>query len=360
MQNDGLGKRSGGGLDRGHIYDCIIAPANLFAAWRGFSAGKTSKADVLFFAKDLEQNVFDLHSELRRGAYRHGSYESFFVCDPKRRHIHKAAVRDRLLHHAAVRVLTPIFDPAFIFDSYSSRRDKGTHKAIVRFREFAWKLSRNNTRAVWILKCDIRKFFDSVDHAILLALIKKKISDKRATALLGNIISSFNCARGVGLPLGNLTSQLFANIYLDWLDQFMKRERRVKYYLRYADDFIILSYDRDELLAIIPIINCFLREELKLELHKQKTGLDPWHRGTDFLGFVHFPHYSVLRTKTKKRMFRKLERSHIKLKHEELSEEKFSEIRQSYLGLLKHGRCSSLAKRITRLDGGNDDRSVAR
>ena len=275
-------------------------------------------------ADEIENQIFALFQKLDAGDYHHGSYHSFTLYDPKKRQIHKAPAIDRLLHHAVHRVLVPIFDPAFIFDSYSSRCGKGLHKALERFEQIAWRLSRNNTRVVWVLKCDIKKFFDSIDHNILLQLLSKKIIDQKALTLMTKIICSFQQISGKGLPLGNLTSQLFANIYLDQLDQFLKRQWRVKNYLRYADDFIILSSDRDFLRQILGEIRVFLEQRLLLKLHHRKVSIKSWHQGIDFLGYVLFPHHRILRTKTKKRMFQRLKQNY-----------SFQSV-QSYRGLLKH------------------------
>ena len=304
------------------------------------------KTDVLDFAKNFEENLFNLRNDILSGRYRHGKYKSFFVCDPKRRHIHKASARDRVLHHAAHRVLYPIFDKYFIFDSYSSRKDKGTHKAIERFGNFARKLSQNNTKTVWILKCDIRKFFDSVDHRILLSIIKNKINDFKTINIIENIIFSFKNERGKGIPLGNLTSQLFSNIYLNELDHFIKRKLRVKYYVRYADDFIILSGDRPYLDNLLGGINKFLNEKLDLQLHLQKIIIKKYHQGVDFLGYVIFPHHNILRTRTKNRMINNILKKLDNLEKRLTSETHFNQSAQSYLGILKNCRGYGIRKKI--------------
>ena len=301
---------------------------------------------MLFFKKDFEENILQLLEYLASEKYSHGEYESFFVHDPKRRHIHKAQVADRVIHHAIHRILEPIFDKTFIFDSYSSRKNKGTHKAMARLNDFAWKLSENNTKTVWILKCDIRKFFDSVDQEILFNILGRKITDERTLRLLGKIISSYNPETKRGIPLGNLTSQLFSNIYLNLLDQFVKRDLRVKHYIRYADDFVFLSRDKKQLEEIIPIIRKFLKETLALEMHEDKLSLSKFHKGLDYLGFVHFPHFSVVRTKTKRRMFKKLNRKFKDLKSEKISSESFNQTKQSYLGILSHSQNKGLIKII--------------
>lgn len=236
----------------------------MFSAWEGFKKGKENKKDVLEFTLSLEDNIFTLYRELRESGYCHANYTSFYICDPKLRHIHKAEVKDRIVHHAIMRVIESVFDRTFIFDSYSSRKNKGTHGAIKRFKKLAWKLSCNNTKPIWVLKCDIKKFFDFVDHNILLAFVKKKIKCGKTIKLIEHIIRSFGNEKDKGIPLGNLTSQLFSNIYLNEMDQFVKQKLRVKYYIRYADDFVILSKDKSYLQNILVHINEFLSKELKL------------------------------------------------------------------------------------------------
>lgn len=191
-------------------------------------------------------NIFSLHGDLTNHIYNHGGYQAFKINDPKPRDIHKASVRDRLLHHAIYRILYFFFDKTFIADSYSCRLNKGTHKAINRFLRYSYRVSKNNTKTCWVLKCDIRKFFANIDHKILIEILKEYISDEDSVKLLENIIESFSSAKekNIGLPLGNLTSQLFVNIYMNKFDQFVKHKLKVKYYIRYADDFVILSNNK--------------------------------------------------------------------------------------------------------------------
>lgn len=162
------------------IFSKIISPQNLFAAWTEFRRGKRSRSDVQTFERHLEDNVFALHDELRGGEYRHDPYHRFHIFDPKHRIIHKATVRDRLVHHAVYRVLYPVFDRSFIFDSYSCRIGKGTHTAVRRLERFARKVSKNYSRPCWALKFDIKKFFDSVDHGILLQVLTSSLRGPHA------------------------------------------------------------------------------------------------------------------------------------------------------------------------------------
>ncbi len=271
-------------------------------------------------------NILFLHFELRNQTYKHSAYQSFNISDPKPRNIHKAQVRDRLLHHAIHRILYSFFDRTFIADSYSCRIGKGTLRAINRFRSFGWKVSQNNTRTSWILKCDIRKFFANIDHEILMNILREYIPDEKILWLLSEIVGSFNSGKaGVGLPLGNLTSQLLVNIYMNKFDQFVKHRLKVKYYIRYADDFVFFSDKREDLEDLIPRVRNFSLEELKLELHPIKVSIGSLASGIDFLGWVNFPDHRVLRTTTKRRMLKRIQG---KPKLETIN---------SYLGLLRHG-----------------------
>ncbi len=173
------------------MFEEIISIGNLFAAWETFKAGKRSGEDVQALERHLEDNLFRLEWELKTKTYRHKPYHRFQIFDPKHRIIHKADVRDRIVHHAIYRVLGPVFDPTFIFDSYSCRVGKGTHAAVKRLEGFARKVSRNDTRPCWALKCDVRKFFDSINHGILLKILGQKIHDQNTLWLLRNIVESF-------------------------------------------------------------------------------------------------------------------------------------------------------------------------
>lgn len=314
----------------------------MFLAWHEFKKGKRSKKDVMLFEFNLEDNLFKLHWLLASNYYRHDKYQCFSICDPKPRIIHKASVRDRILHHAVFRILYPIFDSTFIGDSYSCRLNKGTHRAVARLEQFSERVSRHYRDNCFILKCDIAKFFASIDHDILKKLIRRRISDSRSLDLIDKIIDSHSNEKfknKKGVPLGNLTSQLFANIYLNELDQFVKHRLKARFYLRYTDDFIIVHPDRNYLEKLISEISEFLKQDLKLDLHPKKVTIRKFRQGVDFLGYVSLPHYKVLRTKTKRRMFKKLNVKRSQLDDGEISRESFEQARQSYLGILSH--CSS-------------------
>ena len=320
------------GIQFAHRYDEIISVENLLEAWTEFLKGKRQKPGVQIFQLRLMEHILTLHHDLRNRTYRHGPYKHFKIADPKSRDIHKASVRDRLLHHAIYRKLYPFFDRTFIADSFSCRLGKGTHRAMIRFRLFARKVSKNHTKTAFVLKCDIRKFFANINHQILFSILGKYIPDQDILSLLQNIVGSFSSGKeGIGLPLGNLTSQLLVNIYMNEFDQFVKHKLKVKYYIRYADDFVIFSHNQKWLVEIVRYIEQFLRKRLRLELHPDKVFIKTIASGLDFLGWVHFPDHRVLRTATKRRMFR-----HLKIKKGK------AETLQSYLGLLKHGNAYKL------------------
>ena len=325
-----------------HAYEDIISPENLLAAWREFLKGKRSKPDVREFQYRLADNILALHAELKQGIYKHGGYYAFNISDPKPRNIHKALVRDRLLHRALYRKLYPFFDRTFISHSYSCRKYKGTHLAMKAFKRHVAKASLNDTKTLWALKCDIKKFFASVDQDILSKILERRIPDIDILRLIKRVTESFSStAPGKGLPLGNLTSQLLVNVYMNEFDQFVKHKLKVKHYIRYADDFVVLSRDRAWLESLLPRIENFLRDELKLTLHPDKVSISTIASGIDFLGWVHFPDHRVLRTTTKHRMFRRT----TGLKED-------NPVVQSYLGMLRNGNTQKLQKFFVQIAGG--------
>lgn len=311
----------------------MVSMENLLCAWQEFVRGKRMRADVQMFELHLMDNLLRLNERLAQMTYVHGSYEAFTVSDPKTRSIHKATVCDRVLHRAVYRMLNPFFDGTFIADSFSCRNGKGTHKALDRFRSFAFQASLNHTRTAWVLKCDVRKFFASIHHAALLRLLDERIADKRIVRLLGRIIGSFSSTHpGIGLPLGNLTSQLFANVYMNPLDQFAKHFLKARFYIRYADDFVILSPDREYLRAALHVVRQFLHDHLRLELHPRKITITTVASGVDFLGWVHFPDHRVLRGATRRRMVKSL------------ANNPNAQTIASYMGLLTHGNTFEIAR----------------
>ncbi|MCX6720777.1 MAG: reverse transcriptase domain-containing protein [Candidatus Staskawiczbacteria bacterium] len=317
-----------------HKFDDLVSIDNLLLAWLEFLKGKRNKKDVQEFQFNLMDNILSLHNDLKNNTYKHGGYECFKINDPKPRIIHKASVRDRLLHRAIYRILYPFFDRTFISDSFSCRNNKGTHKAINRFREFAYIVSKNNTKTCWVLKCDIKKFFASINQNILIDILREHILDKNIINLLKEITFSF---KPNGLPLGNLTSQLFSNIYLNEFDHFVKHKLKVKHYIRYADDFVILSDSKKYLENMVLVTKLYLQNKLKLILHPDKVFIKTLYSGMDFLGWVNYYDHRVLRNKTKNKMFDRIKKN------------SSIETLNSYLGLLKHGNTKMIQLEVVKI-----------
>lgn len=322
-----------------HTYEHIISIENLLRAWQEFVLCKKMRKDVLEFGRNLMTNIVDLHEDLIARTYKHSAYHAFNISDPKPRNIHKASVRDRLLHHALYRELYPFFDRTFIAHSYSCRRYKGMHKALDCFYSFSNKVSKNGTRTVWVLKCDIKKFFASVDQTVLLEIVKQYIPDADIVALISEIVGSFQSPQtGRGLPLGNVTSQLLVNIYMNEFDQFVKHKLKAKHYIRYADDFVFFSEDKAWLEKILPQVSVFLDERLKLSLHPDKVFIKTLASGVGFLGWVHFGDHRVVRATTERRMWKRIAQMEGEI-----------ETVQSYLGLLTHGNAKKISQQIRNL-----------
>lgn len=307
-----------------------------------FRIGKKKKRDVITFQRNLLKNLANLHHLLDTKTYKPGTYSQFYVRDPKLRLIHKATVIDRVVHHIVSTELESIFEPTFYAHSYSCRKNKGTHKGVLALRRLALKESRNNQRTCWALKCDIKKFFASVNHNILFEILQRKIKDQDFLDLLWKIIDSFSSDKTInpadkkGIPIGNLTSQFFSNIYMNELDQFIKHTLKVQYYIHYADDFVMLSHSRNYLEGLITPVKQFVNEQLGLELHPQKIVYSKFANGIDFLGYVVFPSHILPRSKTKKRMLRKIKEKVKEYKTGKITKERLNQTIQSYLGYLTH------------------------
>lgn len=316
----------------------IFSLESLFQSFKKFERGKKFKSDVAEFKTQLISNLSSLHFDIMGGNYRHGGYFHFKVSDPKPRDIHKASVRDRVVHHAIYRALYPYFDSKFIFDSYSCRLGKGTHRAVVQFEKMVRAESFNYTKTLWVLKCDISKCFASVHKEILKKLLEQQILCPDTMHVINSVIDSFNFGLpNKGIPLGNLTSQLFINIYMNIFDNYVKRGLKVRRYIRYTDDFVIFSRYKKDVGGLLLQMEDFLKKELDLEVHPDKVFIKTIASGVDFLGWVQFPNYRVIRVKTKKRMFKNLNLTHSSARV------------ASYLGLLKHGNAYQVRENIKSL-----------
>ena len=288
-----------------NLYEKLCSIENLELAFKKARKGKSKMSYVIEFENNLGQELQKLHKELSEFTYKPISLKRFIVREPKTRVIHSSAFRDRVVYHAVVNVLEPIFEKIFIYDSYASRKNKGSHKAVERLDKFIRKVSRNgklvknyynkNNIAGYALKADIKHYFQTVDHEVLLYIIKRKVKDGNLIWLIRQILNNFDAEiKGKGMPLGNLTSQFFANVYLNKLDYFVKHELKAKYYIRYVDDFVILHNNKKILEEYKNKINIYLRA-LKLELHPDKSKIVPLGNGITFLGYRIFYHHKLLR-----------------------------------------------------------------
>lgn len=256
------------------------------------------------FSANLEEELITLQNELIWGAYRTGRYRRFAVYEPKTREIAALPFRDRVLHHALCNIIEPLFEKKFVRDSYACRAGKGTHAGSVRLVEFMRRAQRKWGK-VYCLKADIAKYFPSIDHEVLKNIIERTIRCKKTLCLIEGIIDSNGGERG--LPIGNLTSQLFANVYLNELDHLIKEEMKVKFYVRYMDDFVILHNDKRQLHQWKTEIEDFLKYKLRLDLNS-KTSIFPVSRGVDFIGYRTWATHKLLRKRSIIGMRRKLRR----------------------------------------------------
>lgn len=292
----------------GGLFERVTGFDNLLLAQRLAAKGKRERTSVARFEFHLERELFELQDELMTGSYRPGEFFTFEVRDPKRRAICAAPFRDRVVHHALCHVLEPHFERRAIADSYACRVGKGTHAAIARAQQFARIYP-------YFLKCDVRKFFASVDHGVLLGLLERSFKERPLLDLLARIIdhSPPASAPGKGLPIGNLTSQHFANLYLGELDHFAKENLRVKGYLRYMDDFLLFADDKVDLHLWLAELRRYMATRLKLALKEEATLLAPVSAGIPFLGSRVFSGMIRLDQRSRRRFFRKvagLEKAH--------------------------------------------------
>jgi RNA-directed DNA polymerase len=270
---------------KGHLFEQIVTFKNLHhAAQKAFQGNKKYTLRAAQFYFHLEQELLALEEELLSGSYRPLPYHTFLIYEPKQRHISASDFRDRVVHHAICHYLEPLLDKAIIFDSYACRVEKGGHAAVKRAQTFARRFN-------YVLKCDIRKYFETIDHERLKQILGKNIKDPKLLDVLTIIIDHAvpEYASGKGLPIGALTSQLFANLYLGELDHYLKERLQIKGYLRYMDDFLTFGQTKAELRDTLSLIREFVSTRLLVELKEEATLLTPVSQGIPFLGFRIFP-----------------------------------------------------------------------
>ncbi|MEA2113297.1 MAG: reverse transcriptase/maturase family protein [Patescibacteria group bacterium] len=345
-----------------NLFEKIITGKNLLIAFQNASAQKRFRNTILNFEKNLAENILELLKNLSDKTYQHGGYRRFCLFDPKEREISAAPFQDRVIHHAICKIMEPIFDKKFIYDSFACRKTKGSHKAIERLQKFLIKNKEVRPFSLYALKCDVSKCFLSVNHEILLKILNKKIKDKNAMRLLKEIVSSyesddkynnlfppdshFRTKRPRGIPIGNLTSQLFVNIYLNELDQYLKHHLKVKYYVRYVDDFIILAKNKKYLRQLAEKIRTFLYTQLYLTLHPKKMRIFPSHLGIDFLGYLIFKDHIRLRASNVKAFRKKLIKFRKLYLINKISQQKIQKSITSWLAHAEHADTYNLRKAL--------------
>jgi len=328
----------------GNLYCEIISLKNLILAWKKARKGKTKKDYVINFEENLPYNLKLLHDELKNQTYIPRPLKKFILRDPKTREISKSIFRDRIIHHALCNIIEPIFDKRFIYDSCANRKGKGTLLALERFEKFQRKVTDNLSKEAYCLKADIRHYFKEIDRTVLLEIINKMIKCKETISLIKLILNNFEKSKG--MPLGNLTSQFFANVYLNELDQFVKHKLNSRYYIRYVDDFVLLHKSKQQLILWKENINLFLREKLKLEIHPDKSKILSLSNGADFVGFKFFYGFKSIRKRNVRSFKRKLKVLETAYSLGNLSIEKFLEITDGWFSYINIGDSYNLRVKL--------------
>ena len=331
------------------LYDLLTSYENLFFAFQKAAKGKRGNSSVAEFANNEDDLLFALQEELKSKTYRPGAYTSFYIRDPKRRLVSAAPFRDRVVHHALCNVIEPIFERTFIGDSYANRIGKGVHSALDRTHQFSRQYP-------YVLQCDVEQCFPSIDHAVLKKILARKIADVDVLWLCDRILKSgegvlseeykmnyfsdddlFAVQRPRGLPIGNLTSQFWANVYMNELDQFIKRKLRVKAYVRYVDDFLLFSENKRQLWEWKRGIIKFL-ESLRMTLHVKESSVYPVSTGIPFLGFRQYPTHRLLKSRNGHNFVRRFKSMKRQLAHSELS---YADMQNRVQGWVAHASHAS-------------------
>jgi len=309
-----------------NLFFRFVTFENLLLAWRKARKGSGISEEIATFFFHLEANLLNLQDELIEAIYIPEPYRYFTIYEPKERQISVATFRDRVVHHALINILEPIYEKIFITDSFATRKEKGTHKAVRQAQIYC----RQNR---YYLKTDIKKYFHNIVHQILIEIIESKIKDKALLLLIEKIISAGG-ENGIGLPIGNLTSQFFANVYLHKFDFYVKRELKIKHYIRYMDDFVMFSNNINQLKECLTKIEKYLSENLNLSLKKSATYINQTYQGLSFLGCRTFPKTIRIRTGNLKRYIQKIKQLKYMFENNKITEDKYIESMNSYFALL--------------------------
>lgn len=347
------------------MFQQITQFENLLAAYNRARLGNRYKPVTSWFDFHVERELWRLHWELTTKRYTPSSYTYFTVHDPKKRQVAAPSFRDRVVHQALVHTIEPLFEKIFVTDTYACRVEKGTHYGARRIRKFlqAAKTYHGQDTKLYYLQCDIRKFFSSISWPILLKLIEKRVSCPDTMALIRKIIFTHSVVWGRrekaedrilvvsrkdqrGLPIGNLTSQLFANVYLNHFDHFVKEQLRVRWYGRYMDDFVIISPDKEYLKTVQAQCAKFLAEELQLELHPNKSRIFSAENGVPFVGYRIFHDHVLVRGRTLGRFQKRFQAMQRQVKRQHLQPEDLAATLQSFDGHLRRANAWRLRERF--------------
>lgn len=320
-----------------NLFDKIVSLDNLYEADKRARRQKSHRPEVMLFDKNKDKLLLDLQRKLINGEYETSEYYVFKIYEPKEREIFKLPYYpDRIVHHAIMNIMEPIWVSAFIKGTYSCIRKRGIHKALKDVK-FALK-DEINTQ--YCLKLDIRKFYSSIDHDILKTIIRKKIKDKRLLSLLDEIIESAQ-----GVPIGNYLSQFFANLYLTYLDHWIKEQKKVRYYFRYADNIVILGGDKQQLRDLFYNIQDYLNNKLKLNFKDNWQIFKVDSRGIDFVGYRVFHTHTLLRKRIKKRFCKKINKLN---KKQNLDKDTYKQKICSYIGWIKYCNGRNLLNKMSK------------
>ena len=315
-----------------NIYSKIYDYENIYRAYLNARKSKRYRSEVLKFTANLEENLINIQNELIWKTYQPKAARQFYVTEPKKRLITAPVFYDRVVHHAIHNIIEPIFDSTFIYHSYACRNGKGTHAAVNYFENSLRSMQKEHNK-VYCLKIDVAKYFPNIDHEIIFNLIKRKIKDAKVIWLIKVIIDSSPSNPGLGI--GALTSQLFANVYLNHLDHYVKEVLRIKSYVRYMDDVVILHTDKNYLHEIRKKIETFLLAELRLKTNS-RTQVIATNRGITFLGYRIWPTHRLLKGQAKRRIKKKLRLFMRLYSKRKIQLEEINASIQSWLGHLKH------------------------
>lgn len=319
------------------LFEAFASFENLHAAWRKARRGARNKKSCLQWSYELEIRLLQLSEKLRSGQWTPHPYRYFEIFDPKQRTISVAVFEDRVVHHALVGVLEPIFERCFICDSYATRKGKGTHAAILRAQAFL----RHHR---WYFKSDIDKYFDSIRHDTLLKILSQKIGDGKLLEVAEKIIRNGG-ANGVGLPIGNLTSQFLANVYLNPFDHFVQQQLKPGRYIRYMDDFVLFDADKPALKQVRSPLSAYLAEELGLRLKAKATFINSATNGLPFLGRRIFPRLTRIARPNLRRIRRRMDEQTRRHNAGILNDAHFEQSMNSYWAMLCFGDNYQLRKK---------------